>query len=501
MKLKNVRAAAAALMLLTMLLSARPACAFTLSDRVHDFTLINGLRVLVMERHTSPTVSFSMSFKTGSVDEQCGASGIAHLLEHMMFKGTETIGTTGYGEEKKVLARIDTAAQQLDDEKKKGAAADQEKLKRLTENLRSLQKQLGTFIKENELDAIYEQNGAEGLNASTSYDLTTYTVSLPSNRLELWARIESERFARPVFRQFYSERDVVLEELRQSYETKPDRMLMTQFLAAAFIASPYGRPIYGWKSDVEFLSRKTCEDFFKAHYSLNNAVVAIVGDVQVEAVRAVLDRYFGCLPVRPLTASPVSAEPEQMGERRIQVVFDAEPAFIMGYHKPTVPEFDDYVFDVIDGLLSGGRTSRLYKTLVLEKKNALSVMTHNGMPGTRFPNLFIIKVLPAENVSCEKIEKDVCRELASLKHKAVPGEELRKIKKQLKTDFIRQLQSNAELAGILSYYQTVCGDWRYLEKHLAVIDTITAEDVQRVARTYLIDKNKTVACLVKDTGK
>ncbi|MEI6126704.1 MAG: insulinase family protein, partial [Pseudomonadota bacterium] len=238
--------------------------------------------------------------------------------------------------------------------------------------------------------------------------------------------------------------------------------------------------------------------FFRLHYSLNNAVVSIVGDLKVAEAKKILEKYFEHLPVRPLEESAITAEPEQTGERRIQVVCDAEPGMVMGYHKPTVPDFTDYVFDVIDSLLSSGRTSRLYKHLVLDKKNAVSVETFNGFPGTRYPNLFVIKVLPSKSSTYDDVEKSVYTQIEALKHGAIAQEELDKVKKQLKTDFIHKLQSNAELAGVLSYYATVCNDWRYLEKHLETIEKITAVDVQSVARQYLVDKNKTIAYLVKE---
>ncbi|MEI6127199.1 MAG: insulinase family protein, partial [Pseudomonadota bacterium] len=241
----------------TALLLSSNSFSSTLSERVHEFNLKNGLKILLMERHTSPTISISMCFKTGSVDEKSGASGIAHLLEHMLFKGTETIGTRDYSAEKKLLKKIDEAALALDREKKKSPQSDKGRIAALAEALQKLQEQHKSLIIENKIDAIYSQNGAEGLNASTGNDVTMYTVSLPANRLELWARIESDRFSNPVFRQFYSERDVVLEELRQSYETKPERKLMSQLLSSAFNAHPYGRPIIGWKSDIQSLSRGT----------------------------------------------------------------------------------------------------------------------------------------------------------------------------------------------------------------------------------------------------
>ncbi len=478
-------------------LAVPPSCScFSLSPGIQEFSLANGLKVIILRRSASPTAAFSMCFKTGAVDEQSGATGSAHLLEHMLFKGTTSIGTRNYTREEQVLRSIHAAGNALDEARR--TAAPPEELARLAAQLDSLHEQHKQLIIDNEIDLIYSRNGAEGLNAGTGFDVTTYTVSLPANRLELWARIESDRFTNPVFRQYYLERDVVLEELRQSYETKPDRQLMTQFLAGAFIAHPYGRPIIGWKSDIERLSLDRCAAFFTRHYALNNAVVAIVGDIQAEAARQIIERYFGLLPAKELPRDPVTTEPEQIGERRIQVRANAEPLMLIGYHKPTLPDSADTVFDLIDGILSAGRTSRLYKSLVLQKKVAVSVATSNGFPGARYPNLFLVKIVPAHRVSYAAVEKALYHELSMLAQKPVPAAELRKVKKQIRSDFLRRMQSNDDLADLLSYYQTVCGDWRYLERNLESIENVTAADITAAAQRYLTAQNRTVAVLVRD---
>ncbi len=483
---------------LALVVPGRAAFALGMTGKVQPFDLGNGLKVLLMERHTSPTISFSMCFKTGAVDEKSGTTGVAHLLEHMLFKGTRTIGTRDFKAEQKLLARIDEVAMQLDAERRKSSAGDADRIAGLSGNLKILQEQENALIIENEFDTIYTRNGAEGMNAGTGYDITTYTVSLPSNRLELWMRLESERFEHPVFRQYYAERDVVIEEMRQSYETKPDRLLSTQLLSAAYQAHPYGRPIIGWKSDIQFLPRSVCEEFFKNRYSLANAVVAVVGDIDIEKTKKLFEQYFSPIPTRAVEEPFVSQEPEQMGERRIEVRFDAEPHVLIGFHKPTFPERDDYVFDLIDALLSNGRTSRLYQSLVLHKKIASSVDTSNGFPGARFPNLFIIQAIPLKGVSCTTVEAAIYAEIDRLARVPIPPEELAKVKKQFRADFIRNLNSNQGLSHMLSYYQIACNDWSYVEKSLAVIEGISSEDVQAAIKKYLISRNRTVATLVKD---
>ena len=484
-------------MCLALLTPGHAAFALSIGDKVQQFELANGLKVLLMERHASPTISFAMGFRTGAVDEKNGVTGVAHLLEHMLFKGTKTIGTRDFTAEQKLLARIDQVAIPLDAERRKAGAGDAAKIERLGADLKKLQEQENALIIENEFDTIYTRNGAEAMNAGTGYDITTYTVSLPSNRLELWMRLESERFESPVFRQYYGERDVVIEEMRQSYETKPERQVSTQLLSAAFRAHPYGRPIIGWKSDIQLLPRSVCQEFFKNRYSLANAVVAVVGDIDIDKTKKLFEQYFASIPASPVAEPFVTQEPTQTGERRIEVCFDAEPQVLIGYHKPTVPDREDYVFDLIDALLSSGRTSRLYKSLVLNKKIASAVDASNGFPGARFPNLFIINAVPLKGVDCAVLEKAIYAEIDRLSRDPILPQELAKVKKQFRADFVRNLNSNQGLSHMLSYYQVVCNDWRYVEKSLDVIEGITPEEIQAAAKKYLVQRNRTVATLVK----
>ncbi|MBW1823784.1 MAG: insulinase family protein, partial [Deltaproteobacteria bacterium] len=379
----------------------------SLEGRVKEYSLNNGMKILILERHFAPVVSLYMRFKVGAVDEAGGETGTAHLLEHMLFKGTETLGTRNYKEEKKILKEIDQLAGQVDEEMKKGEKADGNRIAELKERLKNIQQEHKKWVVKDEIDAIYSQNGAEGLNASTGYDITTYKVSLPANRIELWARIESDRISNPVSREFYSEREVVREERRQREETQPDGKLMENFLATAFVAHPYGRPIIGWDSDIKYLKRGRVKQIFRDYYCPNNAVVAVVGDVNPDEVMKTIERYFGGIPRQEILPVSVSEEPEQSGERRVEVEFEANPKMIIGYHKPSLPHFDDYVFDVIDILLSDGRTSRLYKKLVEERKIAVSVSTSNGFPGSRYANLFTVFATPRSPHTCDELEEEI----------------------------------------------------------------------------------------------
>jgi predicted Zn-dependent peptidase len=491
--------------LVFIFLAAGISFSYELEKHVQKFTLSNGLTVLLFERHTSPTVSLYIRHKVGAVDEANGKTGTAHFLEHMIFKGTKTIGTTDYNREEKILRDVSRVGNALDREKKKGKTANKKLLSQLTKQIAELQKQNKRLTVSNEIDRIYTENGAVDLNASTGQDVTTYQVSLPANKIELWARIEADRMANPVFREFYSERDVIMEERRQSVESDPDGKLVEQFLAAAFHAHPYGRPILGWPSDMSSLDPGYIKDFFSLYYAPNNTVIAIVGDIDPTVTMKTVKKYFGgikggtdLLKSVPLQSFHITEEPPQRGERRAEVLFDANPQLIIGYHKPTIPSFDDYVFDIIESILGQGRTSRFYKILVEEKGIAESVQVTNSFPGVRYPNLFAVFATPRHPHTAAELEAEIYLEIEKLKKEGVSTKELNMAKNRLRADFIRGLASNSGLAGKLSYYEALAGGYGYLINQIDVIEKITSLDIIKVAIQYLTKENRTVAIIVKN---
>lgn len=472
------------------------ASAQNLADRVVEHTYPNGLKLLMIERHTSPTVAPYILFKAGSVDESDDARGIAHMLEHMLFKGTKTIGTTDYEKEKGVLAEIDKIGDALDMERAKGTKADAEKIAELEAALKTQQEAAKEWIVSGEYTEIYTQHGSTGFNAGTSVDYTIYTVELPSNKLELWAMLESDRLKNAVLREFYVEREAVKEERRMVVDTRPGGKLYEQFMAASFTAHPYGMPIIGWPSDIAMLNRKKAADFFRIHYAPNNFVMVIVGDINVEKTIKLIEKYFGDIPSQPLPDEVTVREPAQEGERRIEVEFDAEPQMMIGFHKPTIPHFDDYVLDMISAILSDGRTSRFYKNIV-EESIAVSANSINGYPGARYDNLFVVSATPRSPHTTADVEEAIYTQLEKLKTEPVAEKEFKRILKQIDAGFIRALSSNAGMANQLAFYEGIAGDWRYILNWRKKMYEITPDDIMRVAQTYFKKSNRTVATLVK----
>ncbi len=467
-----------------------------LADRVVEHTYPNGLKLLMIERHTSPTVAPYLLFKAGSVDETDDARGIAHMLEHMLFKGTKTIGTKDYEKEKVILAEIDRIGDALDLERSKGDRADAAKIEKLESALKAQQEAAKEWIVTGEYTEIYTQHGSTGFNAGTSVDYTIYTVELPSNRLELWAMLESDRIKNAVLREFYVEREAVKEERRMRVDTRPGGKLYEQFIAAAFTAHPYGMPIIGWPSDIAMLNRRKAEEFFRIHYAPNNSVMVIVGDINIDKTIKLIEKYFGDIPSQPLPDEVTVDEPRQEGERRIEVEFDAESQLMIGYHKPTIPHFDDYVLDMISAILSDGRTSRFYKNIV-EEGIAVSANAINGYPGARYNNLFVLNATPRSPHTTVDVEEVIYAQMERLKTEPVEAKEFKRILKQVDAGFIRGLSSNAGMAQQLAFYEGIAGDWRYILNWREMMYKITPEDVMKVAKTYFTKSNRTVGTLVK----
>ena len=487
------------LLLGLLLLIALPLQAANLEEKVVEHTFKNGLKLLMVERHASPTVSAWIRFKVGSAHERSDERGIAHLLEHMLFKGTKTLGTKDYAAEAPLLEKIEQTAQLLLAEETKGAAADSSKLAALRQELARLEKEAGQYVVKDEFFDLYARNGGSGYNAFTSRDGTTYLIALPANKLELWAAIESDRMKNPVLREFYTERSVVMEERRRSYDAEPSAKLWESFVASAYFAHPYGQPTIGWMSDIQQLSRTKAEGFLRRYYAPNNAIMAVVGAMKPAAVIALVERYFG--DIAPGTPVPEVAvqEEKQRGERRVEVIGDAEPELVVGFHKTALGSPDDEVFDVIASILGQGRTSRLYRSLVLEQQLATQVSCFDA-PGNRYPNLFVLYASPRAPHTAAEVEQAILSELERLKKEPVSQRELQQVLNQLEFEEARRMGTNGGLARNLTEYQAVAGTWRYLVNYRQKVAQVTPAAVQRVAQQYFTRENRVVGTLTTSKG-
>ena len=468
--------------------------------RVTEFTLPNGLHFIVLERHDAPVVSFHTYVNAGSVDDPKGRTGLAHMFEHIAFKGTDTIGTTNWPAEKAALAQIETAYDALDVEKNKVGGPDTAKLKTLQAAVDAAIDKADSYVIPNLYPQIIEENGGVGLNAETQEDSTEYFYNFPANRVELWFYLESARFLHPVMREFYKERSVVREERRMRTESSPDGKLFEQMLATAMIAHPYREPTVGWASDIENLRATDAQAFFAKYYSPSNLTIAIVGDVQPAQMKSMATEYFGRIPKGSPPPPIITVEPKQEGQREVRVASPAQPIELLAYHRPDQQSPDDPVFDVIADVLSGGRTSIIYKDIVRDKRLSLDAGATPTMPGGKYPNLFFFYLVPSQGHTNEENEKELDTVLANFKNTLVDDATLARTKTKTRAGLIRQLDSNSGLAQLLSSYQANYGDWRKLFTSIDDIDKVTAADVQRVAKQYLVPENRTIAVTYRPQG-
>jgi predicted Zn-dependent peptidase len=464
--------------------------------KVTEFTLANGLHFTVAERHEAPVVSFHTFVNVGSADDPAGETGLAHMFEHMAFKGTESIGTRNWAAEKKALQDVEDIYDQMEAERNKGPKADQNKIGYFGMQIKQAINVAQSYVESNEYTRIIERNGGAGLNADTSFDYTEYFYSLPSNRIELWFLLESQRFLHPVFREFYQERDVVQEENRMRNQPGSEGQLMRDFVATAFAAFPYRNPPGGWPSDVDNLRRGMAQAFFDKYYVPANINLAIVGDVDPAQARRLAERYFGPLPARPLPPLVHTVEPAQDGPKTAVVESRSQPLFTAGFKRPGQDDPDDPVYQVISLILSGGRTGLLYKELVQEKKIALAAEASPAYPASRYPNLFVIFVAPAVGHTVEENQKALEDLLARFVAQKIDDETLQRVKTQARASLIRRLDSNAGLASSLAADYGSYGDWRKLFTQIDDLNKVTAEDVARVAHSCFAAQRRTVAFTV-----
>ncbi|MGQ0722659.1 MAG: M16 family metallopeptidase [Candidatus Eiseniibacteriota bacterium] len=468
-----------------------------LDEAVREFHLQNGLTLLVVENDESPTIGLATSFAVGAAEERPGVGGVSHILEHMLFKGTTEVGTTDWEAERVHHERIEQLTRELKAEQAKGRRADAKRIEALRAERAAEEAKAKEYSVDNEFDALYTAAGAQNTNAFTSYDATAYILSLPSNRLELWLYLESERLRRPVLRQFYTEVQNVMEERRLRTDADPSGKLQENFLSVAFDAHWYGYPIIGWPSDIESVTRTEADEWFRVYYAPNRMTLAVVGDVDAEDIRRRVEEYFGDIPAQEPPEPMETFDIERKGERRIEVEYDAEPRLVMGWPKKNKPHAEDAALRVVSQVLTGGRSSRLEKRLVEEKQIAASISCDHEYPGERWNNLFFLEALPRAPHDAAALEAAVWEELQLLQRDGITERELAKAKNRIRANEIRELESNLGLAVDLAYAQSAHGDWRVIGEAERALDAVTREDVLAAARATFQRNRTVVATLVE----
>jgi len=461
-------------------------------SKVVEKRLDNGIVLLMMDRGFSPTLAFHISFRVGSVDESYSTSGAAHILEHMLFKGTDKLGTKDYGKEKPIQNRIEAVGETIDRLRLQNPASGE--IRKLEAELKRLQTEQGELTLGSPYDMLYTSNGGVMFNASTSRDMTGYYIQLPADRIELWAETESSRLKNPVFREYYSERDNVFEERLMRYTSSGDGLLQEAFFAAAYSAHPYRHPTIGWESNIKYMSINDVKKFYKEYYIPSRMTITIVGKQDPEETYRVIKKYFDDIKPGPEPGEIKVIEPVQGGEKRVNVFFKSRPSLIIGWKKPTVPSKHDYAFDIIASSLGNGKSSRLYKSLVLDKKIASTVYAWNGAPGSRYDNMFMVYAAPVDGVTPEILENAIYEELKGFRNE-VDTAELVRVKNLAESSFIFMLDNNDGIAGQLSYYQTVFKDWRYIADYLENLNKVSVENVRESFDLYVQDNYKTAAVL------
>ncbi|HEX4286149.1 MAG TPA: pitrilysin family protein [Terracidiphilus sp.] len=467
-------------------------------QKITTKVLPNGLTIIVCERPDAPVFSYNTFIDAGDVNDPSGDSGLAHMFEHLAFKGTSEIGTKDYADEKVAMAKVEETNNAYQAEYLKPVGRDPQKLTELKKAFEAAQAEAQKFVIPNQFTEVAQSNGANGLNASTGLDETQYFWSMPENRLELWAWLESSRLADVVPREFYKERDVVMEERRMRSDSNPIGRLIEQFLATAYVAHNYGRSGIGWPSEVSQITATEAMEFHRKYYVGSNIVVSIVGDVKATEIMPTLEKYFSKVPSGPKPEDMTTVEPKQFAEKSVIIREQTQPFYIEGYHRPSYRDKDDAVFDAISDIMSNGRVARLYRSLVRDKQIAAEAAGFSPFPGDKYPNLFAFYAFPVPGHTPAEMRDAIHNEIDKLKSADVSDAELSMYKTRARADLLRGLANNQGLANALSEYQTRYGDWRELFSQLDRVDKVTKADIRRVANQVFVASNRTSAEIVTE---
>jgi predicted Zn-dependent peptidase len=470
---------------------------------VVERTLPNGMRVLLVERHDQPSIACGWVARVGSAQETAGATGMAHLFEHMMFKGTDTIGTRDARRDRElndrqdqVKAEIRLEVDALREKQRRGEIRDLDdpavrspRHQKLLEDFGKLVAEQRSLVVKDELPKLYDEMGATDLNANTTPDRTFYHITVPANKLELWAWLESDRLKNAVFREFYSERDVVMEERRQRTDATPTGKIQEAFAALSWEALPYRWPVVGWPSDITQVTREQANRFYATYYAPNNITAILVGDFRTEEAYALVARYFGRIPGNLAGVPPmITTEPAQVAEQRMLAEADANPTVRITYKTASGVHRDAPALQVLAGVLNGA-SGRMHTSVVLGQKAALTVRC--GAFGMKYGGSFTVMADPAPGRDPGALEPLLYRELEKICAEGVTEQELQRVKNQAQVQLYHMMENNGGLRYALAEAEAMgtCRD--FLEAPQRLRD-VTREDVRRVAKQYLRPENRTV---------
>ncbi len=457
-----------------------------LADNVHTATLSNGLRVVLYRRGVAPVFAGAVGVRVGGSDEKPGYTGIAHMLEHMAFKGTSEIGTRDFSREKKLLAELEELVRfQLPD----GSLPAKEK-KRWDEIHADLEK---LWVAE-EFTRRYEERGAVGMNATTDSELTRYFTEMPRAAFEFWCQMESARILDPVMRQFYRERDVVMEERRMRSEDSPEGKLYEHLLGMTFLHHPYQNPVIGFARDIAGLTATQVRDFHRRYYVPANIAVSLVGDVDPARDIPILERYFGRIPRGPLPERPQAVEPPQEGAREFVLENKASPQMFIAYRKMQYPHPDDAPVSILLEMLAGSSISPLYKELV-KKRQIAAAIGYDEAPGNAYPNLAIFSLTTKAPHTNAQLLGAFDEVLEQFRARPVDPSALEIAKRAVAVEYLEHLRSNLSLAIDFASSTLLYDNWRALIDWYDQAMRVTPADIERVAATYLVPRNRVVARL------
>jgi predicted Zn-dependent peptidase len=457
---------------------------------VTDFTLPNGIHFLVVERHDAPQVSVRVYIGAGAVNDPAGATGLAHLFENLALVGTEGIGAKDAANERKAMDAAEEIRDRIAAEQNKGLRADDTKVRAIGMELSRATAQAALFGNFTEFLQARGEGGISG-SVRVTADSTLLESSFPSNRSELWFLTEAQRLSKPVYRNFYTERDQVAGNFRNVIENAPGAKILMTLAGAAFVAHPYGRPVYGWPSDLSELRLNDARQFFAQYWVPGNMTIAVAGDITGDEARRLADRYFAPIPARPLPPPIRTREPEQKGPRTVVLENSAQPLLAMGFKRPDELDRDDTVLEVIRLILTGGRNGWLTKELIETKRIATSVQIQSSFPAGRYPHLFALTAVPAPGHTAAEIEKEATAVIGRLHAAKVDEATLQRARALARDGLARRLTENAQIAATLAIAAGELGDWHKIFSMYEDLGKVTAEQAQLAALKYLIPSRRT----------